>query len=79
LSTIKVTVFGAGSGTCSLTGKESDGLTVTFDDGTIKEAFLSWKSFRQLLALKSSQTVRPTEPKPAPTSPVVPSSGGNLK
>jgi len=61
---IKVTIHSTGSGTCSLTGKEStDGITVTFEDGTVKEAFLGWKSFRQLLALKSGQT-RP-EPKPA--------------
>jgi hypothetical protein len=46
-----------------------DGLTVTFEDGTVKEAFLSWKSFRQLLSLKSAQAVKPepkAEPKPAP-------------
>ena len=41
-----------------------DGLTVSFDDGTVKEAFLSWKSFRQLLSLKTAQSV-PPEPKPA--------------
>lgn len=56
MSTIKVTVHGAGAGNCSLTGKSDvDGLTVTFDDGTVKESFLSWKSFRQLLALKTCQ------------------------
>jgi hypothetical protein len=57
---MKVTVHGTGLGTDALTGKESvDGLTVTFEDGTVKESFLSWKSFRQLLALKTGQ------PKPA--------------
>src|SRR5476651_604266 len=65
MSAIKVTIHGSGTGTCSLTNKsDSDGLTVTFDDGTVKEAFLSWKSFRQLLSLKSAQAVKP-EPKPA--------------
>ncbi len=29
--------------------------TVTFEDGTIKDAFLSWKAFRQLLNLKTGQ------------------------
>ena len=65
MSAIKVTIHGTGLGTCTLTGKSDvDGLTVTFDDGTVKEAFLSWKSFRQLLSLKSNQAVKP-EPKPA--------------
>ena len=65
MSATKVTIHGAGLGTCTLTGKSDvDGLTVTFDDGTVKEAFLSWKSFRQLLSLKSAQAVKP-EPKPA--------------
>ena len=50
----KVTIHSTGTGTCSLTGKEStDGLTVSFEDGTIKESFLSWKAFRQLLAMKA--------------------------
>ena len=63
---VKLTIHGTGAGTCLLTGKEeADGLTVTFDDGTVKEAFLSWKSFRQLLSLKSAQGVNP-EPKPEP-------------
>lgn len=56
MSAIQVTIHGTGGGTCSLTGKEgADGLTVTFSDGTVKEAFLSWRSFRQLLALKTGQ------------------------
>ena len=65
MSATKVTIHGTGLGTCTLTGKSDvDGLTVSFDDGTVKEAFLSWKSFRQLLSLKTAQTVR-SEPKPA--------------
>ena len=50
---IKVTIHSTGTGLCSLTGKESDGMTVTFDDGTLKESFLSWKAFRQLLSMKA--------------------------
>ena len=64
---IRVTVHGTGNAPCSLTGKDSDGLTVSFDDGTICESFLSWKSFRQLLAMKLGQAngVRPvSEPVP---------------
>lgn len=60
-----VTIHGTGTGVCSLSGKtEVDGLIVSFEDGTVKEAFLSWKGFRQLLSLKSGQAVKP-EPKSA--------------
>lgn len=53
---VKLTVHGTGSGTCLLTSKESaDGLVVTFDDGTVKESFLSWRAFRQLLGLKAGK------------------------
>jgi hypothetical protein len=53
---IDVTIHSMGSGTCSFSGKEAtDGLTVTFKDGTAKEAFLSTKSFLQLLRMKAGQ------------------------
>ena len=68
MTAIKVTIHAAGTGSCSLSGKETDGLTVTFDDGTVKEAFLSWKSFRQLLSLKSSQAVKPEPKTPIPAA-----------
>ena len=56
----KITIHSTGIGQCALTGKEADGLTVTFEDGTLKEAFLSWKAFRQLLNLKTGQTSQAT-------------------
>jgi hypothetical protein len=66
----KLTIHTTGTGTCALTGKEAtDGLSVTFEDGTLKESFLSWKGFRQLLALKTNQG------KPAPKPPAVPVNG----
>ena len=55
----ELTIHGTGSGTCSLTGKTGDGLTVSFKDGTVSEAFLSWKGFQQLLALKAGKTGKP--------------------
>jgi hypothetical protein len=56
MQAVKVTVHSTGSGICSLTGKnEADGITVTFDDGTVQQAFLSWKGFRQLLSLKAKR------------------------
>ncbi len=62
---INVTILSTGTGVCSLTGKEnSDGLTVTFEDGTVKESFLSWRSFRQLVSLKASRQL-PVPPRPA--------------
>jgi hypothetical protein len=76
---IKLTIHGTGTGTCSLTGKEaSDGLTVTFEDGTTKEGFLSWKAFQQLLRMKVG-TTRPeprAEQKPAPVAAAVPAGNG---
>lgn len=69
----KVTIHSTGPGLCALTGKEeTDGLTVTFDDGTVKEAFLSWKAFRQLLALKTGTVGQPKKPTPKPAEPVQP-------
>jgi hypothetical protein len=59
MSAIRLTVHGTGSGVCSLMGKEGDGLTVTFEDGTVQQAFLSWKGLRQLLAMKASQATIP--------------------
>jgi hypothetical protein len=57
---IKLTIHSTGSGTCLLTGKESaDGLVVTFDDQTVKESFLSWRAFRQLLGLKAGRNGKP--------------------
>ena len=53
---IDVTIHSMESGTCSFSGKEAaDGVTVTFKDGTAKEAFLSTKSFLQLLRMKAGQ------------------------
>lgn len=60
----KVTIHHVGDGNCSLTGRQSDGLNVSFEDGTIRETFLSWKAFRQLLGLKNGNG-KPTEMKPA--------------
>ena len=58
MSALRITIHSTGSGVCSLTGKnETDGITVSFEDGTVQQAFLSWKGFRQLLSLKAKRTV----------------------
>lgn len=49
---LNVTIHHVGTGHCSLTGKDGDGLTVTFEDGTVKNQFLTYRAFRQLLAMK---------------------------
>ena len=68
---LKVIIHSTGSGNDLLTGKEGkDGLTVTFDDGTVRESFLSWASFRQLLALKKNQTRPEVKPEPKPALPI---------
>lgn len=52
MSAIELTIHGTGTGTCSLTGKEGEGLTVSFKDGTVTKAFLSTKAFMQLIRMK---------------------------
>lgn len=64
---IRVTIHQAGDGVCSLSGKDGDGLTVSFDDGTVTQQHLSWKSFRQLVAMKTAQSAAKPAPKPMPT------------
>ena len=61
MNPIKLTIHGTGDGRCALTGKEGSGLTITFDDGTLRESFLSWRAFHQLLSMKTGRQ------KPLPT------------
>lgn len=49
---LEVTIHAVGVGTCSLTNKECDGLTVSFGDGTLDGGFLSQKAFMQLIHMK---------------------------
>lgn len=52
LMTAKIEVLSTGTGLCALTQKEGDGLTVTFEDGTVTEQFLSWKGLKQILGMR---------------------------
>ena len=53
---VKLTIHSVGKGNCCLTGKEDcDGLSLSFEDGTVSEAFLSGRGFRQLLGLTAGQ------------------------
>lgn len=58
--TIELTIHGTGIGQCTLTGKEGEGLTVSFKDGTVSNCFLSHKAFQQLLKMKLGQAGKPT-------------------
>ena len=62
---VKLTIHNIGNGVCSLSGKEGDVLNVTFDDGTTKEANLSFKSFQQLVKMKLARTGRPSLCRPS--------------
>ena len=73
MNSIELTIHGTGNGTCSLTGKECEGVTVTFKDGTTKEAFLSTKAFMQLVRMKSGPGEK-ARPKPT-VSAAVPVNG----
>lgn len=55
-----VTIERIGTDTCALSGKESEGVYCKFLDGSFS-GFLSWKSLRQLLNMKSNQ--KPVEKK----------------
>ena len=44
-------------------------LRLTFDDGTVSSAFLSWKAFRQLLGMKAGKQAKP-DAKPAQAMPI---------
>ena len=58
-STTKVTIYSTGTGVCALTQREADGLTVTFEDGSPKEQFLSWKALRQLVGMRVPRLAKP--------------------
>lgn len=62
MTAIDLTIHGTGTGTCSLTGKEGEGLTVSFKDGTVTNAFLSTRAFLQLVRMKSGQGPKPAAP-----------------
>ena len=61
MTPIKLTVLSTGTGRCALTGRECDGMTVSFEGEP--PCFLSWKALRQLMSMKAGQ------PPKAPASP----------
>ena len=59
MNPIKMTVSSTGIGSCALTGKETEGVSVTFENE--QPTFLSWKALRQLVTMKAGR-----HPKPVP-------------
>lgn len=79
---IELTIHGTGQGLCSLSGKDGEGLTVTFKDGTLREGFLSHRAFLQLVKMKLAQASsahRPELKLAAPLPPAVPAGNGAAK
>ena len=52
-----VTIDRVGTDVCALSGKESEGVYCTFEDQSFS-GFLSWRSLKQLLNLKSKQEAK---------------------
>jgi len=50
-----LTIHKAGNGTCVLSSKESEGVWVTFEAMALKDAFVSWKSLKQLVTMLQKQ------------------------
>ena len=60
MTPIRVTISQTGTGTCALTGREGDGLTVAFDGEP--PIFLSWKALRQLVTMKAGRRAMSQQP-----------------
>ena len=73
--TIDLTIHGTGVGQCTLTGKEGEGVTVTFKDGTVNNCFLSHKAFLQLLKMKLGQASKTSAAPVAQAVPVASTNG----
>ncbi|HEX3147894.1 MAG TPA: hypothetical protein VHR66_07405 [Gemmataceae bacterium] len=65
---IELTIHGTGTNTCLLTGRDGEGMTVTFKDGTVREAFLSTRAFMQLVRMKCGAPEKPRAPAAAPAN-----------
>lgn len=50
-----VEIIKTGKGKCSLSGKDCEGVYVSFKDGTLTNVFLSWNALKQLVRLRVNQ------------------------
>lgn len=54
MQAIGLKVHGLGRGVCPISGHEEDGVTVSFEDGTIVQTFVAWEGLERLLRLKAN-------------------------
>ena len=66
MNPMKMTVSATGIGNCALTGRETEGLSVAFENEP--PTFLSWKALRQLVTMKAGRQPKPALP-PVPNGP----------
>lgn len=67
---VKVSITQTGTGKCALSSYEGEGLAVAFDSDQ-EPLFLTWRSFRQLLALRLAHGSKsPVAPLPKSMAPV---------
>ena len=66
---IKLTIHAIENGKCALTGKEAEGVRVTFDDGSFTDVFLSHKAFQKIYGMKLKQEAPRAKPALAPVAP----------
>lgn len=52
---LNITIHGIGMASCALTGRNEEGVQVTFEDRTVQNQFLSWKAFQQLLKMYAAR------------------------
>ena len=72
---VKVAITQTGSGKCALSGYEGEGLTAAFDSD--QPLFLTWRSFKQLLALRLAQGGK--APTTLPMKPMAPTPVAEVK
>jgi hypothetical protein len=67
IAMVQVMIQQTGTGKCALSGYEGEGLTAAFDSD--QPLFLTWRSFKQLLALRLAQSRKPqSSPGAKPTT-----------
>jgi hypothetical protein len=62
---VRLTVHSMGKERCALSGRETEGFLISFDDGSFTNTtFLSFKSLRQLVSMRLAQGESRVKPVP---------------
>jgi hypothetical protein len=61
---LRLTVHSMGKGRCALSGRETEGFLCSFDDESLTNTFLSFKSLRQLVSMRLGQGETRVKPVP---------------